>query len=86
MSTGWSSTGERRVNWQSVITVCSAAILIGAEVFGGAYAGGWAFGTLFNLGEYGVYALQVLFCVLGVYVMITFVRNARRVEPFFTKR
>jgi hypothetical protein len=86
MSQGWSSPGERRTNWQSVITVCSAAILIGAEVFGGAYAGGWAFGTLFNLGEYGVYILQGLFCLLGVYVMITFVRNAMTVESFTTKR
>ena len=32
----------RRINWTNVITVLSAAILIGAEVFGAAYAGGWA--------------------------------------------
>ena len=34
--------GGRRIAWQSVITVISAAILIGAEVFGAAFAGGWA--------------------------------------------
>ena len=29
----------RRINWLNVITVVSAAILIGAEVFGAAFAG-----------------------------------------------
>ena len=37
-----SPTGRRRINWQNVLTVVSAAILIGAEVFGAAFAGGWA--------------------------------------------
>ena len=30
----------RRVNWTNVVTVLSAAILISAEVFGAAFAGG----------------------------------------------
>jgi hypothetical protein len=72
----------RRIHWENVTTVLSAAILIGAEVFGAAYAGGWAIAGLFQLGEYGVYALQILFFFLGVAVMIGFVRNAQRVEPF----
>ena len=33
------STAQRRIYWPSVITVVSAAILIGAEVFGAAFAG-----------------------------------------------
>ncbi len=53
------SRGRRRINWINVSTVLSAAILIAAEVFGAAFAGGWAFGNLFNLGEYGTYILQV---------------------------
>jgi uncharacterized membrane protein len=73
---------SRRIIWQNVLTVISAAILIGAEVFGGAFAAGWAFATLFQLGEYGVYGLQILFFVLGIVVMIRFVVNARKVEPF----
>jgi hypothetical protein len=72
----------RRIIWQNVLTVVSAAILIGAEVFGGAFAAGWAFATLFQLGEYGVYGLQILFFVLGIMVMIKFVVNARKIEPF----
>ena len=35
-----SPAGRRRINWQNVLTVVSAAILIGAEVFGAAFAGG----------------------------------------------
>jgi uncharacterized membrane protein len=73
---------SRRIIWRNVLTVVSAAILIGAEVFGGAFAAGWAFATLFQLGEYGVYGLQILFFVLGIVVMIKFVVNARKVEPF----
>ncbi|MBI3435986.1 MAG: hypothetical protein HY056_13070 [Proteobacteria bacterium] len=72
----------RRIVWQSVLTVLSAAVLIGAEVFGGAYAGGWALANLFGLGEYGAYALQVILLALGLAVMVGFVRAGMRVEPF----
>ena len=41
-------TGSRRINWINVSTVLSAAILIAAEVFGAAFAGGWAFDNLFG--------------------------------------
>jgi hypothetical protein len=68
--------------WQNVSTVLSAAILISAEVFGAAFAGGWAVASLLGLGDYGVYALQILFFALGLFVMATFVRNGMHVEPF----
>ena len=42
----------RRIIWLNVLTVFSAAILIGAEVFGGAFAAGWAFANLFHLEGY----------------------------------
>ena len=73
---------RRRIVWLHVVTVVSAAILIGAEVFGAAFAAGWAFANLLGLGDYGVHILQGLFFLLGVAVMIGFVRNAKRVEPF----
>jgi hypothetical protein len=69
--------GQRRIN--------SAAILIAAEVFGAAFAGGWAFGNLFGLGEYGTYILQVLFFVLGIVIMAAFIRSGMRIEPFVTR-
>jgi hypothetical protein len=72
----------RRIVWLNVMTVLSAAVLIGAEVFGAAFAAGWAFANLFQLGEYGVHILQAVFFVVGVFVMVRFILNARRVEPF----
>ena len=77
--------GRSRINWINVSTVLSAAILISAEVFGAAFAGGWAFGNLFGLGDYGTYGLQIFFFVLGLVVMIAFVRNGMKVEPFTTR-
>jgi hypothetical protein len=76
---------NRRINWTNVSTVLSATILIGAEVFGAAFAGGWAVAGLFNLGHYGVYVLQALFFLAGAAVMVAFVRNAARVEPFASR-
>jgi hypothetical protein len=73
---------RRRINWLNVNTVLCAATLIGAEVFGAAYAGGWAIAMLLGLGDYGVLGLRVLFFVLGLAVMGSFVRQASRVEPF----
>ncbi len=75
----------RRIIWDNVSTVISAAILIGAEVFGAAFAGGWALANLFGLGLYGEYVLTGLFFLGGVVVMIAFVRNGMRIEPFTTR-
>ena len=77
-----SQSASRQIVWPSVITVISAAILIGAEVFGAAFAGGWALAILFDLGDTAAHVLQALLFALGVFVMIAFVRNAQRVEPF----
>lgn len=76
-----SSPAPRRIVWQSVVTVLSAAVLISAEVFGAAFAGGWALASLFGFAEYALYA-QAVFFLCGVAVMAAFVRNAMRVEPF----
>ena len=73
---------ERRIVWLNVITVISAAILIGAEVFGAAFAGSWAIATLFDLGSIGARVLDVVFVVCGLVVMAQFIRFAHRIEPF----
>jgi hypothetical protein len=79
------STGSRRIIWPNVITVISAAILIGAEVFGAAFAGGWALSILFGLDTWGEHILQAVLFLSGVAVMAAFMRTAHRIEPF-TKR
>jgi hypothetical protein len=78
--------GPRRIIWLNVLTVVSAAILISAEVFGAAFAGGWAVANLFEFGIVGVQVFQAIFFVIGIAVMIAFVRNASHVEPFRTRR
>ena len=76
------ASARRQIVWRSVITVISAAILIGAEVFGAAFAGGWALAILFDLGDTGAHIVQAILFALGVMVMVAFVNAARRVEPF----
>ena len=72
----------RRILWLNVLTVVSAAILIGAEVFGAAFAGSWAFATLFELGATFARILDAIFLLIGLLIMIQFVRFAHRIEPF----
>ncbi len=84
------STGRRTIAWPSVITVLSAAILISAEVFGAAFAGGWALAIMLPPDDFFLsisqdtwaHILQAILFAVGVFVMITFVRGAQRVEPF----
>jgi hypothetical protein len=73
---------SKRIVWLNVVTVLSAAILISAEVFGAAFAGSWAIANLFALGTLGARVLDGLFMLLGVVVMVQFVRAAHSVEPF----
>ena len=78
-------SSSRQIVWSSVITIVSAAILIGAEVFGAAFAGGWALAILFDLNDVGAHIVQAVLFALGVLVMVAFLRTAQRIEPF-TKR
>jgi len=71
--------------WQNVSTVMSAAVLISAEVFGAAFAGGWALANVLGLGDVGVYAVQIALFIVGLAVMASFVRNAMRIEPFVAR-
>ncbi len=76
------ATPARRIVWLNVVTVISAAILIGAEVFGAAFAGSWALATLFDLGTTGQRILDGIFVLGGAVVMAQFIRYAHRIEPF----
>ena len=71
----------RTTNWPNLITIASAMILVGAEVFGVALAGGWAIAGLFELGETVGYGLMVVFSLLGLWAMAVFWRRAVQVEP-----
>jgi hypothetical protein len=75
----------RSIVWLNVVTVVSAAILIGAEVFGAAFAGSWALATLFDFGHIGQRILDGVFVLCGIAIMVQFVRHAHRIEPFTTR-
>jgi hypothetical protein len=59
-------SGDRRIAWQNVLTVVSAAILIGAEVFGAAFAGGWAVENLTGFGSFVVRMAHSVVAIFGV--------------------
>jgi hypothetical protein len=69
------------LNLRNTATIVGAAILIGAEVFGIAFAAGWAIAGLFELGDTVQYALKGVFSLIGGYAMWKFVQAANKVEP-----
>ena len=69
MSPQPASTSSSAIVWPSVITVISAAILIGAEVFGAAFAGGWALAILFGLDDTAAHILQAVLFAIGVLII-----------------
>ena len=80
------ASSSRQIVWPSVITVVSAAILIGAEVFGAAFAGGWALAILFGLGDQGAHILQAALFALGVLVMTAFSSPAFKAASTLRRR
>ena len=46
------------------------------------FAGSWALSNLIGLGPTGALILDIVFVLLGVVVMIQFIRAAQKVEPF----
>ncbi len=71
----------RRSPRQNLITIVSAMILIGTEVFGVAFAVGWAIAGMFELGDAVSYALMGLFSLFGAWCMLILWRRATQVEP-----
>jgi len=69
------------INTRNFTTIICAAILIGTEVFGIAFAAGWAIAGIFELGVTIRYALMGLFSLAGLYIMVKFVQMASKVEP-----
>jgi len=70
-----------RINWQNLITVVSVLILIGTEVFGVAFAAGWAIAGLFELGDVAGYVLMALFSLVGLWTMSVLWRRSTLIEP-----
>jgi hypothetical protein len=78
-------TGSKRIIWPNLITVLSAAVLMGTVVVGMALATAWAIAGLFGLGQIAEWVLEAIFGLAGVATIIAFIRNASRIEPFFER-
>ncbi len=78
-------SSDRSINWTSLTTVCSAAILIGTELLGAAWASGWALAGFFQLGPTVEVVLQSIFGLIALYAIFVFLRQASRVEPIFKR-
>jgi hypothetical protein len=70
-----------RILWANLITVASAAILIGAMVVGLGIATGWAIAGMLGLGDTGTTVIEVLFVGLAAVVIVAFWRLATSIEP-----
>ncbi|MEX0589474.1 MAG: hypothetical protein WD207_00150 [Xanthobacteraceae bacterium] len=71
-----------RILWVNVVTVISAAILIGTVIIGTGLATGWAIAGMLGVAGIGAYLIEAVFVVGAVAVVVAFVRTASRVEPF----
>jgi hypothetical protein len=83
MSTDNPIRRRRRILWQNVLTVVSAAILISAEVFGAAFAGSWALENLSGLGGYIVSIFASLLSVFGISLHPSASAGVRLLEVVF---
>jgi hypothetical protein len=70
-----------RINWPNLVTVGSAAILVGTMIFGLAYATGWALGGFLGLGDAGAYFFEAVLMLLAAVAMLAFLKSAIAVEP-----
>ncbi|BBF93577.1 MULTISPECIES: hypothetical protein [Blastochloris] len=82
MSQTASAPASGRINWTNLITVVSAAILLGTETVGAALAFGWAMAGWLGFGDIGTWILEALSLALGVAALVWFFRRASSVEPW----
>lgn len=71
-----------RIIWPNVVTVLSAAILIGTVIVGTGLATGWAIAGMLGFAEIGTFVVEALFVGAAAAVVVSFVRAAMRIEPF----
>jgi uncharacterized membrane protein len=74
-----------RINWNNFLTVVGALILVGAEVFGVAFAAAWALSGMLELSDAVGWALMGGFALIGLWAMLIFWRKANQVEPVFER-
>jgi hypothetical protein len=76
---------QSRINWTNFVTVVGAIILVGAEVFGVAFAAAWALAGMLELSETFRWGLMAGFGGVGLWAMLVFWRKANQIEPVFER-
>jgi hypothetical protein len=71
-----------RIHWTNLITIVSAAILIGTETVGVSLAFSWAMAGWLGVGDIGALVLEGLGLILGMSAVVWFYRRAVRNEPW----
>jgi hypothetical protein len=72
---------KKPINWTNARTLTALAILVGTELVGASWAGGWALGGLFQLGAGYARAFELIFVVIGFVGLYYFMRTAVAHEP-----
>jgi len=70
-----------RINWRNALTVVSASVLVGTEVFVGAVAGTWAISNLLGFGHVATFVLMVIGITLALLALWRFMHQAIKTEP-----
>jgi hypothetical protein len=74
-----------RINWAHLVTVGSAAVIVGTMILVLGFATGWALAGMFGLGEVGTLVLEAIFIVIAAAGAVTFWRLAVKAEPIFDR-
>ena len=69
------------VNLPRLSTLIAVAILVGTEMIGASWAAGWAIGGILQLPPMVSRTLELLFGLIGVVLLVLFMRTALRHEP-----
>lgn len=72
---------QKPIYWPNVWTLVSVAVLVGTEFVGTGWAAGWALGGLFGLGDTISHVLEIVFILIGIAALVSFMRIAARSEP-----
>ncbi len=80
-STARAPTAAKPLNWDTLITLVGAAILVGTELIGVAWAAGWALGGILQLPRILSVGVEILGGIVGLVLVYYFVRAALRHEP-----
>jgi hypothetical protein len=70
-----------KINRTNLLTVVSAAILVGTETVGIGLATGWALGGMLGLSATGTLISEVIFGSLGLVALYAFYKKAVQIEP-----